>query len=135
MSELSPLFDNAPLRLMRPDSLAGELWKVAMSCGTTKYPMPLPKDDEWASIIQTLLPDSVEEIGTAAWIAQWDERQKAALGLQAATLSRQIGRFAEHDWDGLPPPEWVLAPYEWRDRMLAILGTGSIPATWVRLTE
>ncbi|WP_296639120.1 hypothetical protein [Roseinatronobacter sp.] len=135
MTEPSALFDNAPLRLMRPDSLAGELWNVAMACGTTKYPTPLPKDDEWASIIQVLLPNSVEEIGTAAWLAQWDERQRAALGLQAATIYRRIGHFAEHHWDGLPPPEWVLAPYEWRARMLAILGTGSIPATWVRLTD
>jgi hypothetical protein len=86
MTEASPLFDDAPLRLMRPAALADKLWQIARGCGTTEYPQPLPDDAEWAGIIRTILP-----------------------------------------------PTGGLAPFHWRDRMLAILAGGSVPAAWVYL--
>ncbi|MCB1395947.1 MAG: hypothetical protein KDJ98_08235 [Rhodobacteraceae bacterium] len=133
--ERSPLFDGAPLHMFKPETLRHELGTIAERVGTTRYPNPMPTDAEWDTIICEILPASPRGIGTASWLRRWDERQRAALGLQAKTLETHLRAFPDHDWQGLPNPEWILAPVQWRDRMLAILGTGTIPAAWVRLTE
>lgn len=97
---------------MTARDLLGEMLLIIASVETTRFPQPTPTPEEFREVINRILPRTVLDIGPN-WVRQHSDRDRSMLGMCADAVYRCL----QH----LPDDQLLIAPYEWRARLLEIL--------------